>query len=287
MNRVSFLIPTRNGGEGFASLIKCIENGLKFTLEKKKDLDYEIVFLINGNPKKPLEFLKQIDANQKTIFKLICPHEGKVNAINYGLKKIKADIYFLLDDDILFDNDIIYDAINELTQNDSLTLISYQPRALGYRGKNPIKKIIYDIINIRSLKDLYKNGDSFICGRFLGIKKDVFCVPSNIMLEDLYLSIILKGKYKIGNKYIYYHGLDSLWDHIKRVMMLETGRNQVHLMFPSQYDKYQSEISRIVDVDKIRGLNFYYKFCYYSYCILRFCTNSILTKLFIHKTVYW
>jgi hypothetical protein len=134
---------------------------------------------------------------------------------------------------------------------------------------------------------LYKGKDTFLFGRFMAFKKNVFNVPPNILLEDLYLSIVLDGNYKIRPEFVYYNGLDSISKHIKRVIMLESGRKQVRKIMGTAYDVAQIKNRRILDDDKIKSLSTYYKFCLLSYNILRFFTNKIFSKIFNHKTVYW
>lgn len=284
--KISFIIPTKDGGEGFSDLVKSIENGIKYAIKKNPNLNFDINFVINGNPCKPQKYLNIIDPSKNKIVRLISPKQGKVYAINYALRKINADIYILLDDDVVFDPDIIYNAIRDLTYDDIL-LVSYQPKARTYPNKNPVRKIIYDIINIRSLKCLYQDKDPFLCGRFLALKKGIFSVPSEIMLEDLYLSVLLDGQYKIRKEYVYYYGLDTFIKHARRVIMLETGRRQVRSLFPEFYNKHQKTNTRIIDKARFNNLTLYYRFCYHSYCLVRFITNKIIAKIFKHKTVFW
>src|SRR3989338_6203755 len=117
INKISFIIPTKDGGEDFADLVKSIQSGILYALKKDRSLQFDTNFIINGNPEKPLKYLKEIDSRQKNIQWLICPDKGKVNAIHYGLERIRASVYILLDDDVTFDSEIIHKTITEL-QND-------------------------------------------------------------------------------------------------------------------------------------------------------------------------
>jgi len=123
MMKISILIPTKDGGEGFADLISSIDKGTSYVKRvDKRKIEFNINFLINGDPKKPTKYLDKITSTQ-IINKIFCPKLGKVNAIYFGLKNISADIYILMDDDVIFNQDNIYLSINDLLNHDSLKLV--------------------------------------------------------------------------------------------------------------------------------------------------------------------
>ncbi len=56
--KISFLVPTKDGGEGFSELIKSIKSNINYAYEKGYDFKYEVVLIINGDSHKPLSYIK-------------------------------------------------------------------------------------------------------------------------------------------------------------------------------------------------------------------------------------
>lgn len=285
--KISIIIPTKDGGEDFFELFNSIQAGVEYAKEKDNHLDFSINLVINGNPDKPLRYFKKYNQEKLKINCIISPLIGKVNAINYVLEKIDSDIYLMIDDDISFNKELIYKALSELVTNENLVLVSFQTKARPYKGKNIIRRFLYDVINIRALVSIYKDKDPFLFGRFLMIRRGFFTVPGELLLEDMYLSVLLDGKYLIKEDYVYYSGLSSLYKHIKRVIMLETGRKQVEKILPNEFPKVLDKNKRVVDQAKLNKINKYHQICYRSYNLLRFITNGIIARLFKHKRIYW
>ncbi len=286
--RVNIIIPTKDGGEGFQRLFKCIKDSILYSKKKNPKIKYSVSIAINGDQQKPLKFLHALE-NDDFHFKIyVCPRLGKVNAIEYASYKNKKGNYLILiDDDVTFSESLIYEAIRDLETNRNLKIISYQNQVLPYRGRGRLKKFVYDIINIRSLKKLYLDVDPFLFGRFMTLRGNTLPVPNCILLEDLYLSILFDGQILIKKKCIYYEGLSSLTQHIKRVIMLETARNQIKNIFGAKYYQVVRRNRRVIDQKRLQCLNFYYQLCFFLYKLLRFFTNMVLAKIVRHKTAYW
>lgn len=283
--KISFLIPSKEGGEGFDRLFSCIKDNIKHAQSSGYQFSYEIKLLINGNTKKPLEYIKELD-RPENLEVLITKKIGKVSTINEALENLNSDYILILDDDISFEENLLKLAFDEITRGET-KIVSFQTKALPYKNNSFIRKFIYDIINIRSLKKLYKGIDPFLVGRFILIKKDLFKVPDNIINEDLYLSLIYRDQYVIRPEEVYYVGESKILRHIKRVLRLETGREQVKEIFGSIYNDNAKKNQRIIDASKVEQLETYYELCYLGYNILRFFTNSVISKFFKHKTNYW
>ncbi len=285
--KISFLIPTRNGGEGFTELFKSIRSNIDYSYTQGTYFDYDVLLIINGNSQKPLSYLK----SNKNVYNFVKIKKvsvlGKIKSINSCLKDNTSDIIVILDDDVFFEKELLSFALGDLNSNPELRLVSFQTRALPYPGHNPLKRFSYDVINIRSLKKLYKNIDPFLFGRFIVAKRDVVVVPDYIINEDLYLSLIHDKYYLIRPEEIFYIGEHSIWRHTKRVLRIEAGRKQAKEIFGAVYNNILNKNEREIDLIKLGNLSLYYKICYNCYCILRFFTNSIISKLFKHKTIYW
>lgn len=283
--KISFLIPTKDGGDGFSKLVESIKSNISYANNNGIYFEYEAILIINGDPRKPEKY---IDSNKsvRNFFQVKKINLlGKIISINYLLTKTTSDIVVILDDDVYFKERLLFLALSKLKTNQDLKLIAFQNHALPYVGKNIINNFFYDIINIRSLKNLYVGIDPF--GRFLVCKREALTVPNEIINDDLYLSLIHDEHFLILPEEVFYMGEYSLLKHVKRVLRLKAGRDQLKKLFPELYKKLLNKSKRKIDQQKLESIGLYYKICYSLYKILRFVTNSIIVNLFKHRTSYW
>jgi hypothetical protein len=80
-------MPTKDGGEGFGYVLKCIQENIKYAQKEIPEIFTEVHILINGDPKKPDSFSKELflDVN---IYVHYFDFFGKVKSINTFLKII-------------------------------------------------------------------------------------------------------------------------------------------------------------------------------------------------------
>lgn len=285
--RIAFIIPSKDGGEGFSRLLETINHNIEFAKTFGIVFEYQIIFIINGKPDKPLVYLSKLEKNNENITISTVDFLGKVRSINYGLSQTSSDIVVMLDDDIFFDNNVVIRALEVLKENKQLQIIGFKNVVTPYDTNNIIRRVCYDIINVRSLKDLYNEIDPFLFGRLLIARRSALNIPDEIINEDQYLSIIHNGNYQILQEKIFYEGEYSMIKHIRRVLRIEAGRKQIKNIFGNTYEDIMKNTKRDIDKQKFNSMNLYYKMCYYCYRLLRFFTNSIIPRFKIHETNYW
>lgn len=284
---ILFLIPTKDGGEGFYKLMNSIKINISFAKKQGFDFSYKTILIINGNPRKPNSFLS-LNNELDVFFNVIKVNfSGKIRAINHVLLKENSDIVVVLDDDVFFGEDLLFSALNKFRNESTLRLIGFKNQVTDYSGVNFITKFKHDIINARSLCDLYDNIDPFLFGRFIVCKKEYLVVPNDIINEDLYLSIINDKFFTILPEKVFYNGEYSIFRHIKRVLRIEAGRIQLSKIFKEEYNKITSKSIRKIDQKKVRELKLYYRICYFLYKKLRVLTNKIVPLFIKHKTNHW
>lgn len=284
--KLLIVIPTKDGGEGFQELLTSISLNLSNLKIKIKDISYEIIFAINGDSTKPIHYLRLIKTNLNFKYK-IYKKPGKVSAVQEAIKDIDYDFLISLDDDIKFGETLFLESILFMNIEKDIMILGARNICRPTDSENIFKRFVYDIINIGLLKEIYKNDELFLFGRFMLFRKNVYHISTDILLEDLFFNMKYIDHIKILNERIYYYGVNSIFHYIKRVAMLEAGRAQIRNRFPEEYRNLRKRNKRIVDKEKIKKLPFYYKSCYISYRILRFFTNNIITKFIKHKTIYW
>ena len=284
---ILFVIPTKDGGEGFNELMNSIKINIAFAQKQGFNFSYKTILIVNGDLKKPNYFLNR-NNDLRLFFNVIeVNFSGKIRSINHVLLKDNSDIVVILDDDVFFGEDLLFSALNEFRNDSTLRLIGFKNQATDYSGVNFITKFKHDIINVRSLCDLYENADPFLYGRFIVCKKEYLIVPNDIINEDLYLSIINDEFFTILPNKVFYNGEYSIFRHIKRVLRIEAGRIQLSKIFKGEYNKITNKCIRKIDQKKVRDLKLYYRICYFLYRKLRILTNKIIPLFIRHRTNHW
>ena len=285
--KIAFLIPSKDGGEDYFGVLESIERNVDYAFRAGFKFEYKIIFSINGDPTKPLSFLRSIFLKSH-IEVLTTDRLGKVRSINLALEQVHPDFLVISDDDVTFSDTILTRALQELTNNKDLQVIGFESQAIPYPRRNIFKRFSYDIINIRSLKNLFEDIDPFLMGRLLVMRKTTWNVPDEIINEDQYLSLAHNGKYKILKEKISYEGTSSFRQHIRRVLRLEAGRKQLSQLFKGKGTSNEPVVvTRIINKKKLASLNLYYRICYHLYGVLRFFTNKFVPLFMNHKTNYW
>lgn len=285
--KIIIVIPTKDGGDDFEELIQSIKENINYLKAKGYRIQQEIIFAINGNPEVPLRLIRAIHNSSLDIEYKIIKKPGKVRAINEAIKGLKGDLLITLDDDVSFPKHLLYKTLNTFEEKKNIQLVSFQTKLLPYKGKNLFRRFKYDIINIRSLRSLFKNVDPFLFGRFIALRGVSYPVPNKYILDDTYLNAFYYKKMIIHPDYVYSYGVDSILTHIKRVLRLEAGRKQMEVLHPIEWRELQTKSKRIIDQEKLSKEHLYYQLCFHLYNALRFVTNGILMKILKHKTVEW
>jgi len=101
------------------------------------------------------------------------------------------------------------------------------------------------------------------------------------------LSLFYYGRYIIRPEYVYAYGKASIIAHSKRVIMLESARQQVKAKFPDAWNRRKNECKREIQWQRLIKASIYHKICYFTYSFLRLITNQIIAKLFQSHSVRW
>ncbi len=89
--KISILIPVLNEED-------CIEESVLNRLKLKYPIE-KIFVIDNGSTDKTIEIVKKLEKGHKRVKLLRCPVKGKSNALNYGLKFVKTELFAVSDAD--------------------------------------------------------------------------------------------------------------------------------------------------------------------------------------------
>lgn len=285
--KLLIVIPTKGDRNSLNLVLECVNRSMCQLLSLITNFDYEIIVAVNNQNNVAMQD-RLIDVTVCANVKVIETFPpGKVNAIIQVCKDRAADFILTLDDDVIFERDAIFKAFHELIKNTNVELVGYQSKIIPFSGTGVVNKFIYDTINIKLLRSLYKGVDPFLFGRFILIRGSDYPVPKQYIVDDIFLSLYYSDKFVILPDYVYTSGVGSLRKHLRRVIVLESARRQAKRLNPSRWETNHKQARRQIDLNKLRGENFYYKTCYFSYVILRFFTNKILAPLVTHTKVSW
>jgi len=285
--KLIIIIPTKGNLSNIKRLLLSLEENIDYSIKNNLLMEYSIIIACNTLEEQVFDAVETLIKIYENLEVVRTWPLGKVNAIHQAIKNKSSDYILTLDDDIFFSRDSIYNALFGLMNNSALDLISFQSKVLPFSGNNIIKNIIYDVINIKLLRSLYKETDPFLFGRFILIRGSFYPVPSQYIVDDIFLSVYYSGKFRILPNFVYTYGTGSLKQHIKRVNILESARRQVKSNFPEEWEINSQIYKRKLDFEKIRNEPLYYQVCFILYFLVRFVTNKIISKIMRYDNVFW
>ena len=147
MKQISVGIPIYNEENNIEKCIISLNSEIK-----KLNLKINIYLCLNGcndNSEKIAEKIKIMFPNLN--IKIIKSNKGKLNAQEKIINEIDNDFPIVfMDSDIELKNDSIKIVLNELKENKELIAVGAFPIAKKYKGLNPWKIFLDNILNIRS-----------------------------------------------------------------------------------------------------------------------------------------
>ena len=191
------------------SIITCCKNSLPYLKENIKSVqnqnyrNFEHLFICSNSTDGTNQFLKNINYKKKRVFFL--RSNGVYKAINYGIKKSKGDIIFLLhSDDLIVDKNLLQNVSKKFNTN----TIDFLYGNIKISKKNNKKKIIRlwngsKKINTKFLLNMPAHTSFFIKKKIfksLGFYNTKFNISGDL---DFLIKLFSNKKYKylFFNKY--------------------------------------------------------------------------------------
>jgi len=273
MTRIAFLVPTRGAESRLPNTMRSVLAASEL-LASVEDVTVEVV-VICGGQHQGLSCAGQKASSGR--FAVIHPFaSSKVTLLHMGCKVVSdIDFLFTVDDDVSFQPDVCIRALRSLMADPDLGVVAVATAVEPYSGPNPISRLVYDVINCRSLWDLYKDDDPYLIGRLVALRGGQYPVPTDRIVDDLSLDIMFLGYSSIIEGPVRYQGVGSLRRQFKRVAMLEGARRQAAELEPRKYDLLKQTRTREISEQRVASLNRYQRTCLATYGVLRFCTNRV------------
>lgn len=288
MKLLTIGIPTREG-----LYYKELVHSLNESIKQLSNIgwEFEIIFCINGYRVYEVENQIKLITNKLSGLNIkTITQEPKYLGKPLAMKRITAesngDMILFLDDDIEIYHNVIKNALNIFETYPNIKLVGATPEIIIPPFSSFYKKIIFDILNIQHIFDLFVFSDPFIVGRFMMLrKKDMPDIPMNIIKDDMYMQILFYPNVLKIKSIIRYRGVTCLKDYFTRLFRLIEGSNQdLKNISKKKLKKYFSDplMKRKLDFNKIKHLKPYFLFCFICYRVIKILT-FLLQPVFFNK----
>lgn len=258
----------------------------KHLTETLKDLKREILGLedttkiqmivVSNKPKSEVESLLTQEMKDLPMVEEInvLELEASTKAIylNQIFSHTKNETIVLLDDDILLRAGLLKEALKRMKEFPKVAIFSVNSLPLPHQGKSFYEKFWHEVLSIKFRKDLYREKDPFLVGRFMIIpKQKVFPIFEDIINEDQYLQIFYWPYVKkFHDLNVYFRSVKNLSQYTKRVFRLEKGMAQIRELYPQRFlEEYYKSVRRTFDHDKINRLPLINKLQFYLYRLVK------------------
>lgn len=288
MKLLTIGIPTREGLY-YKELLHSLHNSIQ--LLSDIEWKFEIIFCINGSRVHEVESQIKLIINEipglniKTIIQEP-KYVGKPLAMKRITVEASGDLILFLDDDIEIDHNTIKNALDIFETHPNIKLVGATPKIIIPTFSSFWRRIIFDILNIQHILDLFVFSDPFIVGRFMMLRKnDMPDIPKNIIKDDMYMQILFYPNVIKIKSNVKYRGVTCLKDYFTRLFRLIEGNNQdLKKISKKQLEKYFSDplMKRKLDFNKIKHLKPYFLFCFICYRAIKLLT-FLLQPIFFNK----
>ncbi len=292
MKKIIIGIPIYNGAltieRTFASLRKAIVYCKNLYL-----CDIEIVFVLNGCADESEKIVKDIiEFNTDLTIRMISIERAcKAMAINI-LRDNEADYIGYVDDDIIFDEEAIFEEVILLDSDDDIWGVFVDPFPLpsrddiGWWGE-----IVYSAMTIRTRFNLLAERCSFLIGRCVLLRRDKMpLIPGDTINEDQYLDYSLYPHIKkVTGPFVFYEGIYSIGKYFQRDIRITAGRKQLQKSLPREITGIADRrISRKISYKKLFELPISSIFIYIIYRIIYRASKVVVgVCLLINKKPQW
>lgn len=290
MKLITIGVPTKEG-KYYKELLCSLSKSIQFL--SNEEWKFEIIFCINGLLINETKYkIKSIinefpELNIKIIIQEI-NSLGKPLAMKRICNESNGDFLLWLDDDVVISHNAIKDAINIFKIQPNIKLVGATAKVTYPTPISLWRKIIFNILNIQHILDLFVFPDPFIIGRFMMLRKiDMPDIPVNVIKDDMYLQILFYPNTVKIKSHVEYRGVIRLRDYYARLFRLIGGEQQDFSknINEDQLKKYFNDpfMKRKLNFKKIINLRLHFLFCFISYRIIKL-SAFLLQPLFFNKS---
>ena len=289
----------------------------KFLGKYKKELHFRGIICHNGCTDKTPEIADKISSDSEEYFRVdvLKSERGMVKAqqkcIDYIKKanKLESPVLFL-DADCLIDEKALFMMIEELKKHKKLKIVGGQPTPLRYKGLNPYKRLLDNILNFRAYHpsseiavnpnksyhayaridpqylgaNFEEKSKIYFHGRFF-MMRNVKCwdVKKDFGAEDIYLGRSINFKYGPGSIRMLYHAnvffspILSLFDYYKIYLREFKFLDQLRKSHP-EFEEIRNYSKTKMDLKYRKRLSLIDKIYFDLHNFLRFIVYNLSKK---------
>jgi glycosyltransferase involved in cell wall biosynthesis len=289
---LTIAVPTYNGALTiFRTLDSVIENLKEIPAFIKKELiictdhctDNTFLLVKNFIDEKKDEKINIALVNNDNI-------RGKANALNKIFCSSSGELFGVVDDDVILENNCLLNLIKALVNDNNLRCVFSARVRLPLKSHNPWRLFWYWILGIKFDVNPYDKPSGIVRGQSIMLRRENFVHFPAVLNEDQFLHYIYWPKTKeIGNSIIYFNYVSSVYDYYRRAIRLKLGSKQMSKHFTKErLHEYSHAVIRKINYQKILQLPWKLKIPFMFYKFVTFIiTLCVKTKLRFIKNYEW
>ena len=290
---ISIGIPTYNGEKTIYQTLVSVTTSLEYLPQY---IEKEIIVCTDHCNDNTKQMIKKFIFHKKQndiIFKLLNNDgtKGKSTVLNEIFKSSKSDLFCIVDDDVILENNCFLNLINSLIIRKDLICVFAKWKKRPLDSKNLWKKFWHWILGIKFDIQPYDKSSEMMRGPCLMFRRENFVyLPNNLLNEDQFLQYVYWPNTKeVENAIIYFNSVSSITDYYKRFIRIMAGSKQLKNEFPEERIKEcNKDLYRKIDYKRISRLPLRQKlpFCFYRF--IRFFINIVVKiRLGINENYEW
>lgn len=269
VNSLTIAIPIFNGEKTIGETLESVKNEIK---RLPKHIDAEIIVCLDHCTDKSLDVIRSFEyQNLKILTNPLA--QGKTNTLNFIFENSKGDLFCIIDDDVLLDQQSLTNLTQELINNAKIRIAFASWKQIRYSGKSIVRKFWNTILGVKFEIQPYDKPSEILRGACMIMRREdyVFLPTEHLTNEDQFLQYIYwPHTAEVKNAVIYFRSVSSLYGYYKRFERISVGDILAKKYFTLERTQFcDSALFRRVDWRRIRTLPYFQKMSFYLYRIIR------------------
>lgn len=288
-------IPTHNGAGTILNTILSLEQEFK---KLPKHISIELIVCADHCTDDTFIKVKNLfsrhDEN-KSIKRILIENtgpKGKSSVLNTIYERSTGELFCVIDDDILLEENTILELIRSLIDNPNLCCVFAAWKRLALRGANPWRKFWHWILGVKFDIQPYDKKSEIMRGPCLMLRREnyIYLPCDEVFNEDQFIQYMYWPKTaEIQKAVIYFNSVSSITDYYRRFIRIMYGDMRLNKYFTKErIQECRKSLFRKLDYKKIFKLPWKYKAPFLLYRFVRYFVNLIVKiKLSSNESYEW